>query len=296
MTATGLRNNLLRAAAILPLTLLIPLESTVPAFADSSVTGVGGTITVTSSGSSTTSLPGDIVASSTTKYKYYEGWPISQTIPVYDVYMPQVIDGAPGYSNEPCLTMVLSSQTTSYNEAMQLQVSATQTWNSLDPLYPSCNPVSGTTSQSVNANPSSIISTYWQNTVRNQLPTPQFKVPPGYALTGLRAYLTSSCLLSKSFSDNTPLGNATITASGQLWVRWNSDKGWSGPYDTCGRPWPNGTIHHVYEASGTAAISVRETWTAAWSLGENSGTLQGLYTQPGSLILPIHSITSEIYS
>ncbi len=296
MKEFNLRRKLILSSATLPLALLIPIKSTIPAFAASSVSGSSGTITVNSSGSGSSEVPSGIVTSSTTHYKYLNGWPVQDVVPIYYVYMPHVIIGTAGYSNEPCLIMTESSQTTNYQEALQLEASATQTWNSLDGLYPDCISSSATTTPTVSPDPSEIITWYWNNTIKNELPTPRFSIPPGYALTGLKAYLTSSCTLYQNFSDTTPIGTASIHATGEIWVKWGRGLSWSGPYNSCGLPWPEGEIFHVYESARSATVSVKETWVASWTLAGKSGSLTGLFTEPASQELPIHSITSEIYS
>lgn len=297
MKTVNFRRKLLLSSSTLLLSLILPARSSTPAFADSSVTGTGGTITVHSSGSSNSVVPGGIITTSTTTYTYYNGWPIQQTVPIYSVYTPLVVSGSSSYTNEPCLVMTTTSQTTSYSEAYQLEAVATQTWNSLNGLYPSCNPANSISSNSQKTpSPAQIVTTYWNTTIKNQLPTPRFTIPPGYALTGLPSFLVSTCELAETFTDRTPIGAATVNATGELWVKWNSGENWTGPYHSCGLPWPNGTISHVYEKQGSSTVSLKETWSASWRLGGGSGTLDGLITSPSPVSLSVHSITSEIYS
>lgn len=287
--------KLLTASSAMLLAATMPFRLSLPAYADSGVTGTGGTITVNSSGYNTYASPGGITSSTTTQSVYYNGWAIQQVIPVYYVYTPQVVVGNPDFSNEPCLAMTTSAPIQSYAEAYQLQFSAVQTWNSLSGAYPVCNYRSGGTASTTTVNPAQVVTTYWNQIIQNQLPVPNFSIPPGFALTGLTAFLTASCTTSKTFYDNTGAGTATIDATGELWVRWDSGQGWSGPYDSCGLPWPNGTISHIYETKGSATVSLKETWIASWNLAGASGTLGGLHTSPDPITLPIYSITSEIY-
>ena len=287
--------KLLTASSAMLLAATVPLHLSPPAYAENGVTGSGGTITVNSSGYNTFASPGSITSSSTTQIIYYNGWAIQQVTPVYYVYTPQVVVANPDFSNEPCLTMTTSAPIQSYAEAYQLQFSAVQTWNSLSGTYPVCSFRAGGTSSTGTVNPAQAVTTYWNQVIQNQLPIPHFSVPPGFALTGLPAFLTASCTTSKTFYDNTAAGTATIDATGELWVRWDSGQGWSGPYDSSGLPWPNGTIAHVFETNGTATVSVKETWSASWSLAGAAGTLGDLFTSPGPTTLPIYSITSEIY-
>ncbi len=296
MKRTKYPKKLLVISSSLLLGAAVPLCLALPARAGSSVTGSGGTIIVDASGSNTVASPGGITTSSSTRYVYYNGWPIQETVPVYYVYTPQVVVGSPTYSNEPCLAESTSAPIYSYAEAYQLQFSATQTWSSLAGTYPGCKYNSSNSSSATQINPTQAVTTYWNQHVQNELPIPEFTVPPGFALTGLPSFLTANCTTSKSFYDSTPIGTADIQATGELWVKWDSNDGWSGPYSSCGLPWPDGTISHVYETEGSAHISLKETWTASWTLAGASGTLGGLATSPGSSTLPIYSITSEIYS
>lgn len=295
MKIFALKKGLLLSTSVPLLAIIVPVRSASPAFAQASVTGAGGTITVNTSGSKSRQIPGGIVTSTTTTTTYFNGWPVQRTVPSYYVYIPMVISGTPTYSNEPCMEMTASSKTTSYMEAYQLNIYAIDTWNSLYQLYPACT---GTSRQSSppQQTPNQVVTAFWNSTVRNELPVPRLSVPPGFALTGLEAYLTSpSCATSKTFTDSTPLGTAAIHANGEIWVRWNTGQDWSGPYRSCGLSWPSGTITHVYEQEGYATLSEKETWTANWTLGGESGTLQGLQTSPPPLNLPIRSVTSEIY-
>lgn len=271
------------------------LASSTRAYAQSSVTGSGGTIIVDSSGSSESGSPGGISSSVVTKTIYYNGWPVQETVPVYHVYTPVVIEGSPNFTNEPCLAITASQPLTSYWEAYQLQNSALLSWETLAETYPGCIAKSTSTTPSIKIDPSQVVTQFWNQTVVNDLPSPQISIPPGFALSGLPSFLTANCSIDKTFYDQTPLGTATINAHGKLWVKWTSNETWSGPYDSCGLPWPNGTISHVFTTKGNEIVSVKETWTASWSLAGHSGNLGGLYTRAKPLDLPIYSISSQIY-
>jgi hypothetical protein len=53
---------------------------------------------------------------------------------------------------------------------------------------------------------------------------------------------------------------------------------WTGPYPQEGRPYPDGTIFHTYDNTGSETVTVEEVWTATWSLGPAHGELQALRT------------------
>lgn len=281
------------AAGISSATLLIPSS---PALAASSVTGSGGVIVVNSSGSISYASPGGIDSTNTTKYVYYDGWPIQQTVPIYYVYSPTVVEGVASITNEPCIAVSKSEPYPDYWEAYQMQQSAAIAWESLAASYPTCNYAFSTKITKTQITPGEVVTQYWNQSARNQLPKLHASVPPGFALTGLPVYLTSTCSLNRTFYDNTPLGTATISATGQIWVKWRAGASWSGPYNTCGSPWPYGSITHVFEYSGSTTVQTKETWTARWQLAGAQGSLNGLKTFGSSISLPIHSLTSEIYT
>lgn len=289
-----IKRTLLCLGTTIFLTLLTTGFSKTPAYADTSVSGSDGTISLSTSGSQSEQIPGGISTSSATQNRYYNGWPITQTITIYHVFVPYVALGSSSYTNEPCLSSRTTS-TTSYWEAYQLQESGIETWQSLVETYPICEVRSQSTTGHVQVSPAQIVTTYWNQTVKNQLPVPQFSVPPGFALTGLNSYVSSNCVTSKTFYDQTPLGQATIHAIGELWVNWGDGSTWDGPYNSCGSKWPNGTISHVFEYSGVDTVTVKETWNATWLLGTSSGSLGGLFTAPPPKIIHVYSITSEIY-
>jgi hypothetical protein len=114
------------------------------------------------------------------------------------------------------------------------------------------------------------------------LPVPRPSVPPGYAVTGKPAYLvTGGTIRPAPFVRPTPLGLLTIRASGTYSVDWGdgSTPTWTGPYQQEGQPWPTGTITHTFDVAGTYQVTLRETWTAVWTLAGTGGVLAALHTQ-----------------
>ena len=76
----------------------------------------------------------------------------------------------------------------------------------------------------------------------------------------------------------TSLGPLRITAHGTDIVNWGSNTTPTGPYTTTGGPYPTGIITHTYDTVGTLTITVREDWTATWTIGSAGGTLTNLHT------------------
>jgi hypothetical protein len=106
-------------------------------------------------------------------------------------------------------------------------------------------------------------------------------VPPGYAITGLPAYLvTDGTLHPNPYLANTPLGPLTIVATGSYLVNWGDGTSptWAGPYGQEGRPYPNGNIAHTYDNTGFVTVTLDENWSAVWTLGPFHGVLPDLRT------------------
>jgi hypothetical protein len=137
-------------------------------------------------------------------------------------------------------------------------------------------------------NPQLLAENFWKTV---PLPVPKPKVPPGYAITGMPAYLvTNSTVAPAPYVFATPLGPLRIQASGAYFVEWGDPRtpGWAGPFPFEGEPWPNGRIAHTYDDVGTVNIVVRETWTATWQLGTATGALSALATTATIANYPIH--------
>jgi hypothetical protein len=127
--------------------------------------------------------------------------------------------------------------------------------------------------------PATLAVSFWRTI---PLPAPHPTIPPGYAITGLPAYLvTHGELRPASYAQSTPLGPLTVTAIGQYLIDWGDGTApvWCGPYAEEGRAYPNGNIAHTYDITGRYTVTVVEIWTARWQLGGASGILTGLRTQ-----------------
>jgi hypothetical protein len=106
-----------------------------------------------------------------------------------------------------------------------------------------------------------------QRTIRDDLPRPELEVPPGYALTGMPAYLVTNHQLEYGpVTHAVDLGVAvldvTVTGSGVTHVDWGD--GTEATYHSPGTPWPDGEIVHTYRDAQTVAITVTDTWQVTY--------------------------------
>jgi hypothetical protein len=104
-------------------------------------------------------------------------------------------------------------------------------------------------------------------TIRDDMPRPTVEVPPGYALTGMEAYLVTNHQLEYGPVTHTvDLGIAeldvTVTATGVTEVDWGD--GTVATYHAPGTPWPEGSVTHTYRDSGVVTISVTDIWQVTY--------------------------------
>jgi hypothetical protein len=112
-----------------------------------------------------------------------------------------------------------------------------------------------------------------------RLPVPRPSSRPDYAVTGKPTYLQAGDTNTPPpWTRATPLGPLRITAVGTYTVDWGDATAPTGPYTTPGGPFPTGLITHTYDSVGTVVITVREDWTATWTIGAAHGTLTDLHT------------------
>ena len=117
-----------------------------------------------------------------------------------------------------------------------------------------------------------------QTVINLPLPEPEPQIDPGYAITGLRAYLETGSSTSHDFgSIDTVLGPLSVSATSTYTVDWG-DGTTTGPHGSAGGPYPDGDITHLYRRSATVTVTVTQNWTASWSLAGQSGTVSGLVT------------------
>jgi hypothetical protein len=184
-----------------------------------------------------------------------------------------------------CLTQTTNPDATTPAEVAYLNVLI----KNLQVAYAACPPApAGATTPAVN--PATLAEEFWQTI---PLPVPKPTIPPGYVITGKTAYLvTDGTVAPAAFVEPTSLGLLTVTAHGTYSVDWG-DGSSGGPYTSEGTGYPNGQIVHTYERTGTVRVTLRETWTATWTLGAAAGTLDQLATQgtiPGLDVRQIQAV------
>ncbi len=110
------------------------------------------------------------------------------------------------------------------------------------------------------------------------LPAPAIEIDPGFAITGMKAYLeTKGTLHPEPYVRPTPLGEISVDADGEYVVDWG-DGTPAKRYGFEGLAWPEGRITHVYTHIGHYDVVVTVEWVAQWAIGERRGTVSDLRT------------------
>jgi hypothetical protein len=165
--------------------------------------------------------------------------------------------------------------------------------NAVVAIMPACpnQPVDGVPIQPT---PAQLATTFW-DTIR--LPVPKPRTQPDFAITGKLTYLSAGDTNTPpTWTRATPFGPLTIKAHGTYTVEWGDHTPPTGPYTNPGGPYPSGTITHTYDNTGTVTITVRENWTATWSVGGYHGTLVALHTvgtDPGFMVRQIQAVITQ---
>lgn len=127
-------------------------------------------------------------------------------------------------------------------------------------------------------------------TLQGELPRPQLTVQPGYAVTGLTAYLQIGTPNHVAFTF-AGFHNAVFVACG--WDHFDVDwgDGTAQPdVRSTGGPWPDGDVTHVYQqAAPSVDLHVTEYWTCAWHDELGGAGVLDLQTA-NDLYLPVQEI------
>ena len=110
------------------------------------------------------------------------------------------------------------------------------------------------------------------------LPWHEPAIAPGWALTGMPAYLEINGARTHETSMALPApfdGSAGITASATYTVDWGDgtvDQGVA----TTGGPYPDGDIVHTYADTGEVVVEVTAVWSGTWEIGGAGGALPAI--------------------
>lgn len=99
--------------------------------------------------------------------------------------------------------------------------------------------------------------------VEDHLPRPEPEIPPGWALTGMPAYLVTHHELHYGPASHTvnldpfPV-TVEITAEAVTIVDWGD--GTVTTHNVAGDPWPDGLVHHTYRDEDVVTVTVTDVW------------------------------------
>jgi hypothetical protein len=140
--------------------------------------------------------------------------------------------------------------------------------------------------------PQQLATAFW-DTIK--LPAPNPTSHPDYAVTGKVTYVDAGDSNDPApWTRETPYGLLTIKAHGSYTVEWGDGTPTTGPYDNPGGSYPAGDITHTYDDVGTVTITVREDWTATWTIGDIHGDLGGLHTTGTLPGFPVRQIQAVV--
>ncbi len=185
-------------------------------------------------------------------------------------------------ANHPVCWVPMADNVTGGSPATIAQIK--QFWKVVESVFPPCpGVVAATASQWA----SEYWTAYWY---ARRLPEPRPSIPPGYAITGLPAYLVCGDGDLVTVDRPTPLGTLAITARATYNVDWgDGTTSLRQPGSSC-TPWPGGKVDHTYDYVGTYTVSVVETWQVTWTLGAASGSFQDVQTTGTLARFHVHQV------
>lgn len=112
--------------------------------------------------------------------------------------------------------------------------------------------------------PPQVLDDVVRGTVVDQLPRPEPSVPPGYAMTGMAAYLVTDHELAYGPVDHAvdlEIFQLTVrvTGTGTTTVDWGD--GTVLTYDQPGLAYPDGEVTHTYADAGAVNIEIIDSWS-----------------------------------
>jgi hypothetical protein len=94
------------------------------------------------------------------------------------------------------------------------------------------------------------------------LPAPTFQIPPGYSVTGTKTFVKIDGPQTLDPGPIDALGFAvTLRINSAYDIDWGDGSKTSGVTSQGGRGYPDGDLWHVYERTGTYAVTITQRWT-----------------------------------
>jgi hypothetical protein len=193
------------------------------------------------------------------------------------------VGAAEGYEDDGCwgIRAVAAGEGVSYEEAVAAQNEQGQN----DVLWGNC-----LVEETID--PAFLAQSYWEQRAAPPPPTP-LQVQPGWAATGLPAYLEIGGDIPAEQSFATPIGTLTFTMTPRYVVTWGD--GASTETTSQGGPPTGGDLTHTYVDEGQVTITVAAYWHATWSLAGAGGDLPELpVPTEGTLDLPVEQYQAVI--
>jgi hypothetical protein len=107
------------------------------------------------------------------------------------------------------------------------------------------------------------------------LPGPTLTIAPGYAITGLPAYMQI-----ETIPWSTTLGQIVHVECGHDYFDVDWGDGAQTTTTTTGGPWPTGTVTHVYQVTDPGlTVTVTERWSCSWTAPGYSGQITGMVSK-----------------
>ena len=118
--------------------------------------------------------------------------------------------------------------------------------------------------------PPQLVESVIRETMVDHLPRPELAVPPGYAMTGMAAYLVTGHELDYGpYEHEVDLQimqlQARVTGTGSTTVDWG-DGTESQTYEQPGLAYPDGEVVHTYTDTGTVTIEVLDRWQLTYEI------------------------------
>lgn len=165
----------------------------------------------------------------------------------------------------------------------EIQSAIRNAWSSIDYVYSNIPELSGTRPTEDCPNdpgvdlPPPMVRDAVRQTVTDLLPRPEPSVPPGYALTGMPAYLVTDHALDYGPAEHpVDLGIMELTVrvegTGTSTVDWG-DGSEPQTYDETGLPYPDGGVKYTYADRGEATITVTDSWRLTFDVYRNGNVI-----------------------